>query len=410
MTCGAPPQNRIFDMATKFKFDTRINAVRKDTFKILLFDKNGEPVNNAEVIIKPKKHAFIFGGAITTPLVEKGKYKKEKERILQRADEMFNMVVDGNGFKWKNIEPKRGKIEYGFYRHNLITQWANEHNKDLRHHCLFWSNPKHNPGWLQQLSRDEAQKAIFNRIRYTKERTGDNIKSLDLINEMLYFRFYRDMLGDEIIKKIFEEGKKAFPPLQSGKAYLGFQHYIQLILKLKRHQVPFGGIGLQAHFDEEGFKAANIKFSEFILKMNDHITDISKAAEQPVLITEYDMKTKDENLRADFLEAFYLMAFSNRKVEGVVAWEWFDEKRRRALVKRDGSLTEAGKRYYDLVFGKWWTKTSGNTDANGMIKVNAYFGDYEITINKNNVKRSFNLTLRKKTPRTVTLTNLQFEP
>jgi GH35 family endo-1,4-beta-xylanase len=416
---AAAHPNFIFSKDIKAKFNKKINAVRKATFTIKFLDKNGNPVTHAGIDIQQKKHEFIFGGTISTPLFDKRKHKKKKEKILKRADEMFNMVVDANGFKWKKIEPKRGKTKYGFYMHNLSTQWAKEHNKEVRHHCLFWSNPKNNPAWLARISKTEVQKAIDNRIRYTKQRMGKDIKSLDVINEMLYFKFYRDVLGQGIIKSIFEKSKKAFPdarlylnenPLQSGKAYLGFQHYKQLIILLKQHRIPFNGIGLQAHFDEQGFRTAKINPTEFILKWNDLIVDISETAGLPVLITEYDMKTNDENLRANFLEAFYLMAFSNKNVEGIVAWEWFDEKSKRALVRRDGSLTKAGRRYYDLVYGKWWTKTSTTTDENGIIKIDVYYGDYEITIEKNKVKQSFPLVLRKEYPRTVTLKKLQFGP
>ena len=51
------------------------------------------------------------------------------------------------------------------------------------------------------------------------------------------------------------------------------------------------------------------------------------------------MKTSNETIRADFLEAFYTMAFSNKNVEGIITWEWYNESSKKALVKNDGSLT-----------------------------------------------------------------------
>jgi GH35 family endo-1,4-beta-xylanase len=394
------------------KFNEKIKRLRKGNFTLSFLDKNGNPIRNAGIAVQQKKHEFRFGGALFTPLFDKSKYKKEKQRILQRADEMFNVVVDGNGFKWKNIEKNRGEIEYGFKRHLLITEWAKTHNKDIRHHCLFWSNPKSLPVWVSGLSNTEFRKAVFDRIKYTRENTGENIRSLDVMNEMLYFRYYRGRLGESITKDIFDAAKMAFPdcklylnefPPQRGKDLSCFQNYIELIKDLKKRRLPFEGIGLQAHFSSEELKQADIDPLYLVIQMDKILDDISVAAGLPILITEYDMKTKDENTRADFLEMFYTMAFSNPNVEGIIAWEWFDEKSSKALVKRDGSLTKAGRRYYHLLFSKWWTKTSYITDNNGRICTNAFFGDYEISINYGGKISIHKIKLRRESPKAITL-------
>lgn len=401
-----------FDSRALGKFNERITRLRKGDFRLSFLDKKGNPIQNAGITLQQKKHEFWFGGALFTPLFENTKYKKEKQSILKRADEMFNVVVDGNGFKWKNIEKNRDEIEYGFKRHLLITEWAKAHNKDIRHHCLFWSNPKSLPVWAHGLSNAELRKAVFYRIEYTREKAGEDIRSLDVMNEMLYFRYYRDRLGESIIKEIFDATKKALPdcklylnefPPQRGNDLSCFQNYIELIEALKKHRLPFGGIGLQAHFNLQGLKQADIDPLYLVSQLDKIVDDISVSAGLPILITEYDMKTRDENIRADFLEMFYTMAFSNPNVEGIVAWEWFDEKSLKALVKRDGSLTKAGSRYYQLVFSRWWTETSCITDNNGLLNAEVFFGDYEITVNFGGKTSLHKIRLGRKSPKAITL-------
>ena len=295
-----------------YQYENSINEIRKGSFLIKFINIKNIAFSNIEVRLDQKNSEFQFGGALFTPLFELNTYKKEKEQILQRSIEMFDTVVDGNGFKWPRIEKKQNDIDYGIARHKMSTKWAMAHEKRIRHHTLFWSNPKHLPDWAKSLTDKQFRQAVFNRIKYTKERLGNDISSLDVINEMLYFRAFRDRLGDSIIKQIFDETRKAFPksrlyinewPAQPQGAKLCIQNknlscfddYINLIEELKEKEIPFDGIGLQGHFDADGIKSSGINIETIIEKFSDVIDNISKSANFPVLITEYDMKTKEGN-------------------------------------------------------------------------------------------------------------------
>ena len=392
------------------QYETNINKIRKGEFLIKFIDSKKTPMAGMEVRLKQQQHEFQFGGALFTPFFELTTNKEIKEKLLQRANEMFSIVVDGNGFKWPSIEKERGVIDYGISRHYQSTNWAKENQKKLRHHTLFWSNPQHIPEWALALNDDEFRQAIFNRINYTKEKMGSDISSLDVVNEMLYFNSLRSRLGEGIIKEIFDETKKAFPdsklyinewPAQpegsikciENKDFSCFNDYITLINTLKEKEIPFDGVGLQGHFDADGLRSSGINIDTLMAEFSKVIDNISAAAGLPVFITEYDMKTKDEQIRADFLEAFYTMIFSNINVEGIITWEWFGESSQRALVKDDGSLTQAGIRYYDLIFEKWNTNRLFTTNDSGQISADVFYGDYtiEISINGKSINKSIRL-------------------
>jgi hypothetical protein len=63
-----------------------------------------------------------------------------------------------------------------------------------------------------------------------------------------------------------------------------------------------------------------------------------------------------------------------------------------ALWKKDWSITPLGQAYRDLVFDKWWTRTSAKADKKGLLKIKAFYGDYIITSNGQEKK----VTLHKK--------------
>jgi hypothetical protein len=47
--------------------------------------------------------------------------------------------------------------------------------------------------------------------------------------------------------------------------------------------------------------------------------------------------------------------------------------------RKDWSITPQGAAYRDLVFNKWWTRTSGKAGSDGTFITRGFFGDYEIT-------------------------------
>ena len=51
-----------------------------------------------------------------------------------------------------------------------------------------------------------------------------------------------------------------------------------------------------------------------------------------------------------------------------------------SMYARDWTPRPAAKAYRDLVFGEWWTKWSGKTDASGRCEVRGFYGKYRVTV------------------------------
>ena len=68
-----------------------------------------------------------------------------------------------------------------------------------------------------------------------------------------------------------------------------------------------------------------------------------------------------------------------------------------SLYKRDWTPTPAAKAYQNLIFNKWWTKTSGIIGDDEIFSTKAFYGKYKVTVN--GVSKEVDLT--KKTGKTL---------
>jgi hypothetical protein len=115
-----------------------------------------------------------------------------------------------------------------------------------------------------------------------------------------------------------------------------------------------------------------------LLKILDRFGELGR----PIVITEYDLDHPDRQLQADYMRDFMTTMFSHSSVEGFHVWGFWAGrhwKPHTAMFRKDWSLGPNGQVYKDLVFGKWWTDQTGETDAKGTMALRGFLGDYTIT-------------------------------
>jgi len=93
---------------------------------------------------------------------------------------------------------------------------------------------------------------------------------------------------------------------------------------------------------------------------------------------------------ADFLTT----CFSHPKVDGFIMWGFWEGAHWRAneggaMIRRDWTARPTVKAYRDLVFKKWWTNETANSDSNGMAKFRPFFGTHKIKVTVGKVTREF---------------------
>jgi hypothetical protein len=102
-------------------------------------------------------------------------------------------------------------------------------------------------------------------------------------------------------------------------------------------------------------------------------------------VTEYDFQTLDDQIHADHMRDMLTLAFSHPQMTGFVIWGFWEKRHWKptaAMFKADWTERPAVKVWRDLVKGKWWTKADLTSSADGTASTPAYFGWYDITVEK----------------------------
>ncbi|MFA6088675.1 MAG: endo-1,4-beta-xylanase [Candidatus Woesearchaeota archaeon] len=307
---------------------------------------------------------FIIGGALNPAL-----YYPEYKSCLDMVDNLFNLVVDEGRMNWKISEPVQGKVN--FFAYLKSATWVKEHNKTMRNHNLFWTNPDEIPSWAKELSNQELRQAMSDRISYVASK-GSDITSLDVINEMIVYDYFRTRLGNGIIKDIYAETKLALPlaklyinenpyhvctlkqcNISSKEEYKEFviDKFLDFLDNLSDEGVIYDGIGLQAHFTDSAMisnKPFNYTNEDHIIIYDELITKIYEKTGKKVLITEFDFESNNETKRANFISDFYTMALNHPYTEGIIYWSWLTPVNK-AIVDYDCKLNSAGQAYLNAI-------------------------------------------------------------
>jgi len=149
--------------------------------------------------------------------------------------------------------------------------------------------------------------------------------------------------------------------------------FLRLLRDLLDRGAPLDAIGLQAHFEHELTPPAVV------------IGELDRFAELglPIQVTEFDVRTGDEELQADFTRDFLTAAFSHPRVNGFTFWGFWEGRmwcEPGALFRRDWSEKPCARVTRDLIHRRWWTDAAGRTDADGRFEVRAFRGRHEVTI------------------------------
>ena len=101
----------------------------------------------------------------------------------------------------------------------------------------------------------------------------------------------------------------------------------------------------------------------------------------PIKLTEFDLKTRDEELEADYMRDVMTVFFSHPQGAGFLMWGFWNGshwKFAAPIFRKDWSLKPAGETYQKLLFDTWNTKLDGNTGADGGFTGRGFYGQYDV--------------------------------
>ncbi len=384
------------DAAWRKAAQDRIEKIRKGDLIVVVKDKSGKPVRGAEVAVRMRKHAFLFGTAVSGGSFSGGRMTPENlAKYKQEIVELFNFSVMENETKWPqwaNVASRPNTL--------AVLDWLRDSGLKVRGHNLVW------PSWnntnvkaAQDARNDPAvlAKVILDHIAETTTALRGRFVDWDVINETFTNHDFMDILGRHAMVDWFKAARAGDPDAKlfindfnileaEDKAHQ--DDYAATIQYLIDQGAPFDGIGLQSHFP------ARVTPMDELMKRFDRFAAFGKELE----ITEFDINTSDEGTQADYTRDFMTAAFSQPAVKAFVMWGFWEGAHWRptgAMFRRDWSLKPNAEVYKDLVFHRWWTNADGKTNARGTFAARGFLGDYEIQARAGGKSKTVQVSLPK---------------
>lgn len=371
----------------------RIEQWRKGDLTIHLTDATGQPVSNASVAVRMKRHAFGFGSAVVAGMIARDE-SEHGRRYRDTILKLYNKVVFENDLKWPQWENQANR------RTTLqAARWLNDHGIAVRGHCLVWPAWRYLPRDVERLRGDsEALRLRIN--RHVTEEAGTlrgMLAEWDVLNEPYTNHALMDILGPHAMVEWFKLARQADPTARlfindyailsaGGKDKAHQDHYERTIQFLLDQGAPLEGIGMQGHFGHD------LTPPDKLIQILDRFAALGQA----IQVTEHDINIHDEQLQADYTRDFLTALFSHPSVTGILTWGFWEGRHWRpngAYFRRDWSVKPAGQAWMDLVLKQWWTNADGRTGPTGEFKLRAFAGDYEITLLHGGKSRAAQVTL-----------------
>lgn len=357
--------------------EERIEQIRKAEMRIVVVTSDGAPVRGATVHARLKRHAFGWGTAVAAERLLGTSTDSIRYREFIPAN--FNMAVLENDLKWGPWEsnPNRALEALRWLRENGILR--------VRGHNMVWPGWQYMPADVRNLAGnpEALRQRILARIRDVGAAVRGQVVDWDVVNEPVANREVLDILGDAVMVDWFNAARESDPEarlfinefaiLSSNGSDLRKQNaYFRMIEDLLARGAPVQGIGLQGHFD-------SATPPERMLEILDRFARLGL----PIVITEYDFATEDEELQAQFTRDLMTVAFSHPAVTDFLMWGFWEGSHWKplgAMIRRDWSEKPSYRVWRELIFQKWQTEERGVTGSNGAFSFRGFHGEYEITV------------------------------
>jgi len=378
----------------------RIDRLRKGSLQVLVCDRNGKAVPNAQIIVEQTAHKFLFGGVCKDFRIEhQSRYDANFEtRFLQ----LFNYATIP--FPWDAMEERKGKINYA-HQEQMIA-WCAAHQLTAKGGPLIYDWDC--PNWLP---KDPAALAHTLRVHVSNTigHFNSKIKVWDVIKDVSDeqtlvpngFGYWLKHAGPEMATgKALEWAKQSNDDPNRKLLYIDSEcaKNREVLNVLEKNGNLPDGIGLETTFYDYTIELADVwRLCEAYKRYNkplhfDGVTilsgDIKSSPPWDRTVKDWLSTASGEAKQADYVEHFYSILFSHPSVESITWWDFGDRDSYMGapagLLRRDGSPKPAFERLRKLIHEKWWTKATLTTDRNGSCATRAFWGSYLITVKRSN--------------------------
>lgn len=396
-----------------------INKYRKGQFTIRLLNRKGEALQGYSMHFHQNNHHFDWGFSSAQTLCSEDPLVEKKTKYIKK---LFNCTTAKCYWdeRWHQpIEHEEGSRILNRFISEI--QWGLVNGLKVKGHPLVWTVRKAIPSWMDGYSYEEQMEKLEFHVRDLIRVGGGSVTMWDLCNEMLWEPSLRHLPDrewphletiDEILTYLEpavhwakDENPKAVyslndyglvktyaPGVTSGQQR---RRYVDLITEMRKRGCAPDEIGTQCHV--AGWYSAR--------EFNNMLNDLYRAG-LPMQVTEFWAHLKDypfenaagpeEKVSAliENVKMIYTLAFAHPGVNHFTYWgsrEWFEE---------DGNPTSLYWAVHNLIKNNWMTETNAITNADGEVKVNGFYGEYDVVVkDKMGNSHPLSLSLAKKNNR-----------
>jgi GH35 family endo-1,4-beta-xylanase len=349
--------------------------------------RDGKPLAGAKVQVEMLRHAFRFGTAAPAALINAD--DATSTRFKAQLKSLFNTVTLENDLKWTDTDAN------GYEAPDKAIAWLTKNGFNVRGHNGVWGSERNIPAGAWAMKNDVLKDRVSDRVEEVVTRYKGQLYLWDVVNEAVTETSLWDRIGWETFGQVFRIAKVADPTALTAyndyniteEAQAGTGHKQKAkerVQQLLNQGAPVDIIGIQAHV------GTPMTPMPTVFKALDEMAALGPRLE----ITEYDLGVQDDKVHAEHMADFLTTCFSHPKVDGFIMWGFWEGAHWRAneggaMIRRDWTARPTVKAYRDLVFKKWWTNETANSDSNGMAKFRPFYGTHKIKVTVGTVTREF---------------------
>ncbi len=406
---------------TEKRVQEGIENYRKTTVSITVKDNQGNPIKNAKIEVKQKKHDFKYGANLF--MLDELETKEKNDLYKEYMSTFGNMAT--LPFYWDALEPEKGKTRYDkdskkIYRRppiDLCIEFCKKHGIEPREHALAYDH--FFPAWLADASVEDVKDTLEHRFKEISDRYKDKIPTIEVTNEMFWpnghTSFYKE---PDFVEWCFKTAEKYFPENQlvineyTHACWLkrDGQSYSEIIENTLKSGARIDAIGMQYHMffksADEYNETRQFYCPEQLYNQMDFYSEFGKPLQiTEVTIPAYSWNDEDEALQAEIIENLYKIWFSHENVEQIIYWNMIDgyahvaDATPEKISETQGNMS-VGENYFhggllrfdmtpkpayyvikNLFEKVWHTEETLVSDKDGKVTFKGFYGEYDITVN-----------------------------
>jgi GH35 family endo-1,4-beta-xylanase len=367
-----------------------IEKHRKADAQIRVVDAGGRPLSGVKVSVEQVSHEFLFGCNIY--MFDRYKGEALNAAYKKRFEELFNYATVG--FYWRSYEPERGKPRYEYT--DKVVAWCRDHAIRMKGHPLLWGDQAGVPRWSQGQPAPEIQRQ---RVQDIIGRYQGKIEFWEVVNEPSH-------LAEPKIDQPYRWARQADP-----RAHLivndyhvladGCPGFFRLLSAAKQSDVPFDGIGIQAHeprtmrFPLDRVREVLDRYASFGKAL--HVTEFTPTSAGQKITGSHRGGVWDEAAQADYAVKFYRVCFAHPAMRAITWWDLCDQGSwlpGGGMLRADMSPKPVYEQLQRLIHQQWKTTLAATTNADGRFRFRGFCGTYrlEMDVQGRKLQRRFQVT------------------